>query len=171
MSRGEGAGRKDGAVAAARGTDLASRYRGARARLMQPAHLGQRPSCGPACWFPELSAFNEDMRRLFLSSARARPPTGERIRDVVAAHYRLTRVELIGASSVRRIAWPRQVAMYLCARHAGLPSREIAALFGERDTSTVRFAVRAVAERRNRRPAVADDIVMLIAKCGLGDSA
>src|SRR5690349_14225615 len=111
MSRGEGAGRKNGAVAAVRGADLATRHRGVRARLMRPAHLGQRPSCGPACWLPELTAFNEDMRRLFLSTARARPPAGERIRDVVAAHYSLTRVELIGASSVRRIAWPRQTAM------------------------------------------------------------
>jgi chromosomal replication initiator protein len=135
---------------------------------MRPASLTQRPSCGPACWLPELTAFNEDMRRLFLRAANATPPSGERIRDVVAAHYDLTRVELVGAGSARRAAWPRQVAMYICARHAGLPSRDIAALFGDRDTSTVRFAVRAVAARQGRRPVLADDIAVLVAKCGLG---
>jgi chromosomal replication initiation ATPase DnaA len=149
------------------------RYRGVRARLMRPAmppSLRQRPSCGPACWLPELIAFNEDLRRLFLSAARTTPPAGERIRAAVAAHYSVTRVELIGANSVRRVAWPRQVAMYICARHAGLPLRAIAALFGDRDPSTVRFALRAVAERQRRRPALADEIAELIAKCGLEES-
>jgi DnaA-like protein len=170
MSPGEGTNRKPGAAAVAGGSDLATRYRGARTRVLRPAGLAQRPSCGPACWIPELIAFNEDMRRLFLSAVPATPPSGERIRDVVAKHYGVTRIELIGASSVRRVAWPRQVAMYICARHAGLGSRDIAALFGDRDPSTVRFAVRAVAKRRRHRPALADDIAMLIAKCGLGGS-
>ena len=170
MSPPEGTSRKPDAVAESR-TDLATRYRGARGRLMPPASLGQRPSCGPACWGPELTAFNEDMRRLFLRAALATPPSGERIREVVAKHFGLTRVELIGASSVRRIARPRQVAMYICARHAGLGSRDIAALFGDRDPSTVRFAVRTVAERQRRRPALAKEIAALVAKCGLGDSA
>jgi chromosomal replication initiator protein len=97
-------------------------------------------------------------------------PSGEGIRDAVAAHYGVTRVELIGAHAVRRVAWPRQVAMYICARHAGLPSRDIAALFGDRDQSTVRFAVRAVAARQRRSPALAADIAALVAKCRLGRS-
>jgi hypothetical protein len=164
MSPGERASRTP---AAPRGADLAMRYRGTRARLLRAASLRQGPVEGPACWLPELTAFNEDMRRLFLRGARARPSSGERIRDVVAANYDLTRVELIGASSVRRIAWPRQVAMYICARHAGLASRDIAALFGDRDKSTVRFAVRAVAERLRRSPELADEIAVLVARCGL----
>ena len=166
MSAGEGTGRKYDAGVAVRGADLIARYGSARARRVRLADLGQRPSCGPTCWLPELIAFNEDMRRLFLPAAPGvTMASGERIRDVVAAHYGLTRVELIGAGSIRCAARPRQVAMYICARHAGLPSRDIAALFGDRDQSTVRFAVRAVAARQRRIPALAADIAALIAKC------
>jgi chromosomal replication initiation ATPase DnaA len=148
-----------------------AQYRGTQARLLRPASLAQRPSCGPACWLPALIAFNDDLRRLFLAATPgAAIVSGERIRDVVAAHYGLTRVELVGAGSVRRVAGPRQIAMYICARHAGLASRGIAALFGDRDPSTVRFAVRAVAARQRRKPALAADIAALIAKCRLRGS-
>ena len=181
MSPREGASRNNDAAAAAGGTDLTMRYRGALARLMRPAKGARkdapaaapgswlRPSCGPACWLPELIAFNEDIRRLFLrATTRSAIRSGERIRDVVAAHYGLTPIEIIGARSVRRVARPRQVAMYICARHAGLPSRDIAALFGDLDLSTVRFALRAVAARRRRQPTLAAEIATLIAKCRLG---
>ncbi len=131
-----------------------------------------RPSCGPACWLPELSAFNEDIRRLVLrATGRPAVPSGERIRDVVAAHYGLTRVEMSGAHATRRVARPRQVAMYICARHAGLSSRDIAALFGDRDPSTVRFALRAVAARRTRDPVLAGEIASLVTKCRRGGAA
>ena len=171
MAPAEGPSRKHNAAAAASSTGLVMSYRGARARLMRPASW-ERPSCGPVCWLPELIAFNEDMRRLFLrTTPRAAVPSGDRIRDVVAAHYGLTRVEIIGAHSTRRVAWPRQVAMYICARHAGLRSRDIAALFGGRDLSTVRFALRAVAKRRRREPALAAEISGMIAKCRLGGRA
>jgi Bacterial dnaA protein helix-turn-helix len=171
MPPGEGTSKKRNASAATSGADLAVRYRGARARLMRP-DFWQRPSCGPSCWLPELVALNEDMRRLFLrSSARVTVPSGERIREVVAAHYGLTRTELVGAHSIRRVAWPRQVAMYICRRYAGLPCRDIAALFGDRDPSTVRFAVRAVAARQKRQPALAAEIAALISECRRGGRA
>jgi hypothetical protein len=168
---GEATSQRRDATTAASGADLATRYRGARARLMRPI-FWERPSCGPACWLPELIAFNEDMRRLFLrATRRAAMPLGERVREIVAAHYRLTRAEIIGAHSNRRISWPRQVAMYICARHAGLRSRDIAVLFGDRDLSTVRSALRGVAARQSKQPAVAAEIAALIAKCRLGGTA
>jgi chromosomal replication initiator protein len=112
------------------------------------------------------------MRRLFLRATTCSAiPSGERIRDVVAAHFGLTRVEIVGPQSIRRVAWPRQVAMYICARHAGLPPRDIAALFGDRDLSTVRFALRTVAARQRRQATLAAEIAALVAKCQLGGPA
>src|ERR1700759_691387 len=152
---GEATSQQRHAATAPSGADLAVRYRGARARLMRP-NSWQRPSCGPACWLPELIAFNEDMRRLFLrTTPRAALASGERVRDVVAAHYRLTRAEIIGPDSNRRISWPRQVAMDICAAPPGLPSRKIAVLCGARVLSPVRFALRAGAPRQSKQPAVA----------------
>jgi hypothetical protein len=167
-----------------RSAALTARYRAARTRLMRPTaaeqpivpaarpNVGRRSAGGRTRWLAGLIAFNEDLRRLFLrANTHTAILSGQRVRDVVAAQYGLTRIEMIGANSTRRVAWPRQVAMYICARHAGLPSRDIAALFGDRDRSTVRFAVRAVAARQGRSPALAAEIAALVAKCRLGDAA
>lgn len=168
------------------GSALRAQYRATRARLMgrstaapPPAALADAapqtaaaPVSGPACWLPELTAFNEELRRLFLRRMPgAASAPGERIRALVASHYGITIAEICGASSLRRCAWPRQVAMYLCARQAGLSTPGIARLFGDRDPSTVLFALHAVAGRAARDPAIAQDISALMAKCDRGPSA
>jgi hypothetical protein len=183
MSPGEGSFPKtDAATPASRGV-LTARYRAARARLTAPVNAGQplasapaklwsRPSCGPTCWLPDLIAFNEEVRQLFgRATVRAASAPGERIRDVVAAHYGITRADLVGRLTTRRVARPRQVAMYICARHAGLSAPDVARLFGDRDQTTVRFAVRAVAARMRKDQAAAAQIRALVAKCRLGGSA
>jgi hypothetical protein len=164
---------------------IAARYRAARARLMgSPEPTRQVPSAeradatsrlvshcasGPACWQDELTAFNEELRRLFIPR-RTDPATvcGEQIRAVVADHYGLTLAELCGGRLIRRCAWPRQVAMYICARQAALSTPDIARLFGNRDESTVLFALRAVAARMALNPALKVEIAMLIARCDAG---
>lgn len=45
------------------------------------------------------------------------------------------------------IAWPRQVAMYLCREFTGLPLAQIGKLFGNRDHGTVLHATRLVSNR------------------------
>jgi hypothetical protein len=188
MAPGAGPSRKVDAGAAPSAADLRAHYRAARVRLMRPAKAGQpsapapaaapppnpRPhaSCGPACWLPELIELNEDLRRLFLPpTTRAEREPGERIRDVVAAHYGITVAEMVGRHNLRRIAWPRQVAMYICARHAGLSPPLIVRLFGDRDRTTVLCAVRAVTARTRVNGALAAELSALIAKCGVGGTA
>jgi hypothetical protein len=190
MARGEGPCGKIDITATTGGAALRAQYRGARARLMGGAQVTPAAQQAPAvaadaapeasptrrsgrsCWLPELIAFNEELRRLFLGSA---PTTailsGERIRTVVASHYGISVAEIRGGGSTRRCAWPRQVAMYICARQAGLATPAIARLFGNRDPSTVLFAVRAVAARVARDPALQQDISALIATCRRGGRA
>jgi hypothetical protein len=168
-----------------------ARYRGARARLMGPlppprpapspvpATVGNaappfspRPVAGPACWLAELIAFNEELRTLFVGVV-ASPAilSGERIRAVVAEHYGVTLAEISGGRAVRRVARPRQIAMYICARHAALSTPSIARLFGNHDHSTVLFAVRAVAARLVTDPGLKRDIDTLVEKCRRGGLA
>jgi hypothetical protein len=163
--------------------ELTARYRSARTRLMSRGHAG--PTAAPptsqsrprtrrrrARWLPELIAFNEDLRRLFLRTSRhVALRSGEKIRDVVASHYGITFSEIVGESAIRRCAWPRQVAMYICARHAGLSFTHIGRLFGDRDPKTIRFAVRAIDARMRRDPALAAEIPALIEASGLGGAA
>ena len=78
---------------------------------------------------------------------RQAAPTIERIQDAVCEHFSLSRDELLSTSRVVRIAWPRQLAMYLAREHteASLPS--IGAAFGGRNHTTVMHAVKRTEER------------------------
>jgi hypothetical protein len=190
MASGEGPCGKLDVTATPGGVAQRAQYRGARARLMGRAKVAppapppravasdaapktppvRRP--GPAHWLAELIAFNEELRRLFVRRApTASFRSGERIRAVVASHYGIGIAEICGASAIRRCAWPRQVAMYICARQAALPTPDIAHLFGNRDPSTVLYALRAVATRAAHDPVLRQDISELIAKCRRGGLA
>ncbi len=165
MAQGDGSSRSGDAGSAASAAALRAQYRAARARLLGVRKLARSPvRHPPRRWLDDLIAFNEELRRLFLRRAtRASVLSGERIREIVAAHYRITAAEMEGTWTTRRIAWPRQVAMYICARHAALPAAQIGRLLGNRDPSTVRFAIAAVQERIDHDPALAADIDRLVA--------
>lgn len=79
--------------------------------------------------------------------AKRRVPTVGRIVGEVCRHYRLSQSELVSSSRAKRIAGPRQVAMYLCRQHTeeslGVIGREL----GGRDHSTVVHALSAVETR------------------------
>ena len=126
----------------------------------------------PTDWRAELIAFNEELRRLFIgATARRKLLLATRIRDVVAAHFGITVAEIVGSRSSRQCARPRQIAMFICARHTGLSSPRIGALFGGRDYSTVLYAVRKIAARKAADPALAAEIDALVARCRAGARA
>jgi chromosomal replication initiator protein len=75
------------------------------------------------------------------------PPTPllDRITRTVAQAFRVKPKELIGASRLRTVLIPRQVAMYLGREVAKLPLAVIGEHFGGRDHTTVLNAVRKIA--------------------------
>lgn len=68
------------------------------------------------------------------------------IQRAVAAHYGLSRAELLGRDHARRVAHPRQVAMYL-ARDLTAASYPLIGRLFRRDHTTVLHAERAVRGR------------------------
>jgi chromosomal replication initiator protein len=75
------------------------------------------------------------------------PPTPllDRITRTVAQAFRVKPKELLGASRLRTVLVPRQVAMYLGREVAKLPLTVIGEHFGGRDHTTVLNAVRKIA--------------------------
>ena len=67
------------------------------------------------------------------------------IERVVCRRFRLTVEELRGPSRRRRIARPRQIAMYLARMLAGASYPKIAGHFGGRDHATAIHAARKIA--------------------------
>ncbi len=70
-----------------------------------------------------------------------------RIQAAACAHFGLTNDELLSSSRTARIAWPRQVAMYLARELTDDSLPSIGRSFGGRDHTTVLHAWRRTSER------------------------
>jgi len=80
--------------------------------------------------------------------AHGRPQLSiSRIQAQVAAHYELAVSELISPSRAARIAWPRQVAIYLARELTSTPLGAIGDAFGGRNHATVLHACKRVSDR------------------------
>jgi chromosomal replication initiator protein len=81
------------------------------------------------------------------ASQRPAPLTVEAIQEITAAAFGLSLEELLSSSRATRLAWPRQVAMYLAREHTGETLPAIGARFAGRNHTTVLHACRRTAER------------------------
>ena len=70
----------------------------------------------------------------------------EYIQEIVAKYFNITREDLKGSRRSNDVAFPRQVAMYLCRNVAQISLPKIGAGFGKRDHSTVMHACRKIEE-------------------------
>ena len=59
------------------------------------------------------------------------------ITELVSDQFKLSLNELRSRSRKRAIAFPRQVAMYLCRKHAGASYPELGSRFGNKDHTTI----------------------------------
>jgi chromosomal replication initiator protein len=95
--------------------------------------------------------------------ARDRATSVADVQTAVCAHFGLTPEELVSAGRAARLAWPRQLAMYVAREltRSSLPA--IGQAFGGRDHATVHYACRRVGERLHHEPEIADTIEALVA--------
>jgi chromosomal replication initiator protein len=78
---------------------------------------------------------------------RHQPPTIARVQELTCEAFAISREELLSSRRSARIAWPRQVAMYLARLHTGATLPAIGQQFGGRNHTTVMYACRRTAER------------------------
>ena len=88
------------------------------------------------------------LKQLFPETS-IKPVTIEKVQEVVAAHFKLKIEDLIIKKRTRNIAFPRQVAMFLCREltKASLPN--IGEKFGGRDHTTVLHAYDKIYKERS----------------------
>ncbi|MDD3669521.1 MAG: helix-turn-helix domain-containing protein, partial [Alphaproteobacteria bacterium] len=89
------------------------------------------------------------------------------IQDAVMAHYNLSIAELKGKQRDRRIARPRQLAMYLAKTLTPLSLPDIGAHFG-RDHTTVIHAVRQTENLMSRDAALTREVKGLVVRLKSG---
>lgn len=86
--------------------------------------------------------------------------TSRAVSELVSAQYKLSLDDLRSRSRKRAIAFPRQVAMFLCRKHTEETLADIGRLFN-RDHSTVMHAVKVVSTMNRRDTSVASQLKLL----------
>jgi chromosomal replication initiator protein len=83
-----------------------------------------------------------------------KPITPAEILKVVATHYGIKIVDLKSKSNARPVAYPRQIAMYLCKQLTDLSYPEIGKLFNNKHHSTVIYSVEKIEKIRHDDPSL-----------------
>ncbi len=77
-------------------------------------------------------------------SKEDKPITAPDILRIVAAHYGLKVTDIKAKSNAKTIAFPRQVAMYMCKELTDLSYPEIGKIFNDKHHSTVMYSVQQI---------------------------
>ncbi|MDD6214915.1 MAG: chromosomal replication initiator protein DnaA [Firmicutes bacterium] len=88
--------------------------------------------------------------------------TPQKIIESVASYYNITENEIIGKSKQKSVAFPRQVAMYLCKTLTNMNFVMIAKALGNRDRTTVMYGVDKIMGDMKSNPALKEDIDAII---------
>ena len=80
------------------------------------------------------------------------------IQNVVAEHFNVSLSNLISNKKKRAFSYPRQVAMYLSRQYTMLSFGQIGKLFGNKDHSTVIYAVKRVKKEMLLKKEIMNDI-------------
>ena len=92
----------------------------------------------------------------------------ERIRSIVANHYKIKIADMDSPKRNAEITLPRQVAMYLCRETTDLSLPKIGKLFGNRHYSTVIHAVEKIEEALKYDDELKENIETIKAKLNAG---
>lgn len=87
-----------------------------------------------------------------------RPPTIDQVKRAVMVAFDVTKTDLESARRSRSIAYPRQVAMFLCRRLTTRSLPQIGRYFGNRDHTTVLYAVRKLEKLLTKDQSLRSDI-------------
>ncbi|MBI4124889.1 MAG: chromosomal replication initiator protein DnaA [Deltaproteobacteria bacterium] len=94
-------------------------------------------------------------------AAGGRHSSVESIQETVANFYQISSNELKSHRRMKTLAYPRQVAMYLCKKHLRLSFPEIGNRFGGKDHTTVLHACRKIRGLLEIDPNLQNDIAIL----------
>jgi chromosomal replication initiator protein len=85
----------------------------------------------------------------------------ENVQKLVADYYQIKIPEIKSARRMKHLAFPRQIAMYLCKKHVKSSYPEIGQKFGGKDHTTVIHACRKIAAQMKTDARLRDDIEFL----------
>jgi chromosomal replication initiator protein len=93
-----------------------------------------------------LELAHETLRDLIVTESPA--ATTESIQKLVSNYYNLRVSQIKSKTNSQQIAFPRQIAMYLCKHHTSSSLQEIGRRFGGKHHSTVIHAIQKIEKKR-----------------------
>ena len=93
-----------------------------------------------------------------LPKEKPKPITVELVQKAVSKYYKIKESAIKGKKRVRSIAFPRQIAMYLCRELTEDSFPEIGAKFGGKDHTTVMYAWRKIAEQAKKDETLGNEL-------------
>jgi len=126
---------------------------GALIRVIAYASLIHRPI--------DIDLATEALRDLF-PQGTPKQVTIEFIQDTVASYFKIKREELLAKKRTRNVAYPRQIAMYLCRDLTDTSLPRIGEMFGGRDHTTVIHAFEKINRERTEEPKLSQILKELI---------
>ncbi len=88
--------------------------------------------------------FAKDVLKDIISPDEKKELNADLIISVVAEHFNITPGDLSSKKKSQDIVFPRQIAMYLCRHLTELPLKQIGSILGNRDHTTVMYAIEKI---------------------------
>ncbi|HWR44030.1 chromosomal replication initiator protein DnaA [Sporomusa sp.] len=113
---------------------------GALIRVIAYASLNNQPI--------DIDLATEALKDIF-PNGRPKQVTTDLIQDIVASHFKLKLEDMSAKKRTRNVAYPRQIAMYLCRELTETSLPKIGEIFGGRDHTTVIHAHDKISREKN----------------------
>lgn len=112
-----------------------------------------------------LDLANEALKDYFVKTVVSKNKI-EQVQQLVANHYNITIDDLKSKRRIASIAFPRQVAMFICRIHLNESFPKIGIEFGGKDHTTVMHSVDKIKKQIIKQPELQQEIDKIIAKIG-----
>lgn len=109
----------------------------------------------------DINLATEALKDLF-PNGRPKQITMELIQEIVASYFKIKIEELLAKKRTRNVAYPRQIAMYLCRELTDTSLPRIGEMFGGRDHTTVIHAHDKITRERNEDTKLSNTLKELI---------
>jgi chromosomal replication initiator protein len=93
-----------------------------------------------------------------IKSKRGHAVSVRDIQKLIAGHFNISLSDLLSNKKTRSCSYPRQLAMYLSRKLTQMSFNEIGKAFGNKDHSTVIYAVKRIEKEKNQKRDVLNDI-------------
>lgn len=87
--------------------------------------------------------------------------------DIVADHFSLTPQEIYSKNRSKNIAYPRQIAMYMCRKYLNMSLVDIGKAIGDKDHTTVMHACKKIEEDSKEDTSLQNTLDILVKKINL----